>query len=138
MKQRPAPDLSHITPEEWAYIAGFIDGEGNISVIHSNIKWCSVRISANQVDPRPLWWIQERLGGTVIKRIRKDSPKSQAGYIWVWQCGSRQRVYGILRGIWPYLIVKSEQCDLLLDNPATKNLAIELSKLKRMHHYATA
>lgn len=131
MKQRPAPNLSRITPEEWAYIAGFIDGEGSFSVIHSKTRWCGLRISANQRDPRPLWWIQERIGGTVTRCMKLNPNTGKRVVMWTWQSSARQRVYVIIRSIWPYLIVKAEQADLLLQYKPSLALHHRLHRVRQ-------
>ena len=96
--------------EEWAYFAGFFDGEGCISVMYSSKRIMNPAISlrVTQVDRTPLDWIQKRLGGSVKPNYRSDFEEP----IHIWTCSRRLLVMDILRQVYPFLIVKKAQANL--------------------------
>jgi hypothetical protein len=51
-------------PEEAAYIAGFFDGEGSVSLTTRNV--CPrVQVTITQNETEPLEWIKQRVGGNI-------------------------------------------------------------------------
>ena len=105
--------------EDKIYAAGFVDGEGCITVRYtgSNIKagrttrasiFASVTIS--QADPYggPLMrWFQERWGGNLR---HKSETKTLANDAWEWCVASRQ-AYRFLDDIRPWLKIKGSNAD---------------------------
>jgi hypothetical protein len=118
--------------DEWAYIAGFFDGEGCISApCPRKSQRYTVRMGVYQRDPRPLEWIQDRLGGTVRT--------SGSGLVWV--TTKQLLVRDVLANLKPYLKVKGEQIPpalALMDltprtGPEADRLATLLSSLKHTY-----
>lgn len=97
---------------EIAYLAGFFDGEGCVSIIHTPARgehYYEVRVSANQVDPSPLYVMQRRFGGRLIPLATKPGLRQQYGWI---VTGPRGRA--ALEAMLPFLIVKRTQAILAM------------------------
>jgi|SRR5579863_6452793 len=97
---------------DYHYAAGFVDGEGCITVRVSTSPtainpsmYASLTIS--QVDPRPLQWFAERWGGALrpLKR-RKEGRNDRDAWEW---CIVGQQVYRFLDGALPMLKCKDHQ-----------------------------
>lgn len=103
-----------------AYIAGFLDGEGCIS-LSSNGTNRSVRVTFVQCDIRPLEKIQSLLGGagqlTVFNSRRASKKKWKTHRYKVSGPGA---VY-LLEELLPYLIVKKEQAEIVIKYQKTLN-----------------
>lgn len=90
--------LPALSGEEWAYVAGFFDGEGCISAAYD--RWSQYRVAISQKDLRPLVWMQEKLNAGIIK------PGFGASQFVI---DPQRQVYQFLRGVLPYSIVKAEK-----------------------------
>jgi hypothetical protein len=96
---------SELTPEEVAYTAGLLDGEGCIQLkpyAKRNAHGLEVEIA--QKRPAVLEWVEYRFGG----------------YVGHWKRVSTWRIYGekalnFLQQVHPYLIVKHAECELVLN-----------------------
>ena len=108
MKPFLIPDLS-VT--ERAYLAGFMDGEGSFCVIRTKAGRLEPRISVGQNDDRPLVWMKSLLGGHLYRRPVK--PRDQGA--WMWSTGAIARSYGVALLVAPYVMVKREQVDKMLE-----------------------
>jgi len=103
--------MNELTDIEKGYIAGFLDGEGEISVNSSYT--CFVRF--NNTNMEVLKWIQEKLGTGRIgetHRIRKPNHK-QCYSLWIH--GEETKI--LLQYFFPYLIIKKKQAELILSYP---------------------
>ena len=95
-----------MTELEWAWLAGFIDGDGCIRTwIRDGRRKFGITIA--QKDPTQLYWIQERLGGN-IAGVRRGT-----NYQLRWF--SREVVRDMIEHMLPYLRVKQEAAQLCLD-----------------------
>lgn len=114
--KRNDPTVEPSEADYW-YAAGFVDGEGCITVRESGVTaghqaklrgwnpswYASVTIS--QVDPRPLQWMQARWGGSLRPmRVRKERERPA----WEW-CIVGQQAYRFLDGVLPMLKCKDAQ-----------------------------
>lgn len=115
----PIPDkalASHIaTKQERAYAAGFFDGEGHITIAAKTVKGArglcyTMRVGASQNNPRPLYWLQTRWGGSVNAVKRRTTA---ANTTYVWMCFTKQAAV-FLRDVMPYLQVKRRRAQLAL------------------------
>lgn len=98
---------------ELAYLAGFFDGEGCVSIIHTPARgehYYEVRVSANQVDPSPLYVMQRRFGGRLVPLHR--NPEHRQIYGWI-VTGPRGRE--ALEAMLPFLTVKRTQAILAVE-----------------------
>lgn len=95
---------------DYCYAAGFVDGEGTITVRESQVtkghptwnpSWFA-SVTVAQVDPRPLQWMQERWGGGIYAvKPRKENHR----FAWQWSIVNQQ-AYVFLEGVVPMLKVK--------------------------------
>ena len=106
-----------MSEKELAYLASIIDGEGCIA-IHTRgpgnrgaitrAYVSALKVSNN--DIRLLEWIKQKTErGTIYseKRIRKNRRPSHS-----WTCSARASV-DVLQAVYPYLVIKREQADLV-------------------------
>lgn len=97
------------SPEELAYAAGFLDGEGTIYIAkdpHYNIK-----VQASVTDPNVPQWLKKTFGGSVSFSASKDLNRRD---IWRWYIVKR-KARRFLEAIHPYLKIKHEQARLALE-----------------------
>ena len=102
---------------DYAWAAGFIDGDGWMRIEKRSCGGHYARIGACQVQKRPLDKLQELFGGKIaIKslagRNRKDNFNRKQQYLWT--CSTKQAVECLTK-IRPYLIHKSEVADCILE-----------------------
>jgi hypothetical protein len=92
------------TPLDWAWAAGFIDGEGCILLTRN-----SPRVTACQKDRELLDRLLALFGGTVRQQV-----KGRKTPIWVWGVNGKQAV-AVMQGIYPMLSTRRrERVDLVL------------------------
>jgi hypothetical protein len=97
----------HVIPEQWAYIAGIVDGEGCITKHNTQNSVHGYMLAVAQKDVRLLDWLTNTLG--VGRRATR-----QASGVSVWNVTGQRAVHDTLVGIRPYLIVKGEQADIAI------------------------
>lgn len=98
---------------DWAYAAGFVDGEGCIAVSRSFTEakarfHYSVQIVLANRDRSVLDWMQATWGGWVVA-VAPGSRRGQA--CWNWRCPTGFNAKPFLNGIRPWLKIKMAQCD---------------------------
>jgi hypothetical protein len=95
------------TELDLAYLAGFFDGEGSISILKRKKGEWNVshflRVSVGQKDGATLDWIKEKFGGNVYLVSRDGS------YLWA---VTDKNAYVFLKKIQSYLQYKKPQADL--------------------------
>lgn len=97
------------------YLAGFIDGEGSLSLARiprrgRSTEYC-VRLSIANTNRRILAKIQNQFGGT-LARNRWRNPRWKPGYALIW---TNAAAVAVLRRIGPHLRVKSSNAVALLE-----------------------
>ena len=99
-----------MTDVEWAYAAGFIDGEGSIliAVTHKQAQRMTPRISLGSSDLEVLMWLRERFGGSIHARAQHVNLK-----IYAWQLSARL-AETFIKGCLPHLIVKKREAEMVL------------------------
>lgn len=108
---------------QMAYLAGLIDGEGNIAIQtraagnHGTRQRSYINyLRVANTDIRMLEWIRETTGyGTISSDVRQRGNRRQC-YQWI--CAARQ-AEEILRAVFPYLVIKKEQAALVFEFRAT-------------------
>jgi len=107
------------THEEFAYLAGIIDGEGSFTLHQHSRKGSSHRFSSQlqigSTDPRLLEWIRLRFGGSVRLEHRRNSSHKPM-FRWI---AHADYLADLIYGALPYLIIKREQAELFLAYRAT-------------------
>lgn len=111
LKELPPPDLTNLKGWELGYIAAFLDGEGSIKWITGSNKK-RAQLSASQVVPAPLRFIQSKLGGKVNKLRR---PRCRQGYCYYWTLNGKNEVITVLKVLLPYLIVKRKKAKEVIE-----------------------
>jgi len=102
------------SPTDWAYAAGFVDGEGCIAVTRSFVRergkfyYGVVVVVANRDRP-VLEWFRGIWSGLVVS-VSPDRP-GLARDAWNWRSPVGQSAESFLRGIRPWLRIKTKQCD---------------------------
>ena len=120
--------MTEIKDTDWAYAAGFVDGEGCIAIARSfkprrGRFYYSVHIVVSNRDRGVLDWMQINWGGWIVSA---SSPLRglKARQAWNWRTQTGQSARPFLTGIRPYLRLKIPQCDNAL-------AMIELSRRSR-------
>lgn len=106
---------------ELAYLAGFLDGEGSITVFnfvdkrYPRRQGSVLRLSAYNTNLAVLEWIAFRFGGRVglVKRRRIDWKQS-----YIWERGGRNAAE-IIEACLPFFKVKRQQAELFMEVAAT-------------------
>jgi hypothetical protein len=98
------------------YLAGFLDGEGYITIRRSNryaLKTVSYRlvIGFTSTELSVLEWIQQQFGGCINPKARKSERHSPAFELTI---HNRESCELLLREVLPALRIKDKQADLAL------------------------
>jgi hypothetical protein len=116
------------------YIAGFLDGEGNISILQCNryIRQCSyqLHVGFTNRDLRPLQLIQAAYGGCLWQKRRYSSKHSQTYEL---RIGKRVDVGRLLTNLLPYLICKRDQAELGLAFLALGKVKVQMVGTRKIH-----
>ena len=101
-----------------AYLSGFLDGEGSISIHkilrkRNNKKYVSpdhfVLVQVSQQSPKPLELYKSIFGGTICTTTTKYGNK-----VWRYSIASKKAKV-LLENLYPYIILKKGQAKLALD-----------------------
>jgi len=132
-----------------AWTAGIIDGEGCIGVYKNNKGFCKTfncHLNVANTNVLMLNQLKEFWGG----KIYPDRHRLKYGWkeCWVWQLNKGKEISRFLKNILPYLVVKKEQAEMMLEfiktigNPGKEVprhiillrylIADELKKLKKI------
>jgi hypothetical protein len=108
--------VGDLSENEWAYIAGFIDGEGSLE-LHKRISRSKVnkfgiyqRISITNTNKDVALWLKQRLGDCYYS----ESIFESGSEIYRIVIHNLLDVKKILEGILPYLVVKKQHAKSLL------------------------
>jgi len=105
-------DIPELSPTDAAYIAGFLDGDGCITISGRHTT-PEPMVLFDNTDPSIIRWLLKKLGSK--HNIRRGKPKKGK-----WRPTMRVAVTGIadvyylLKQLLPYLIIKREQAELTL------------------------
>lgn len=109
------PLQDRLTTVECAYLAGLFDGEGCVGYYkrkgsRSKYSFLST-VMISQSAARLMTWLRETIGfGTIYSRPGKKNIEYH------WETNKKADVVEFLAAIRPYLILKGEQVDILLDH----------------------
>lgn len=148
-----APLKHQLTEADKAYLAGFVDGEGSIGYyFHAGKNRYEATLSITNTDPRIMDWIKVRIDyGNFVNYTKQDASGRRKHVAHVWRINNKPRVKDFLEAITPYLVIKREQAELLLNLWATEGhqskvrntpavvenrlaVSMELKRLKHSHH----
>jgi hypothetical protein len=99
-----------LTPQELAYAAGILDGEGCIK-LYSNSRGKRgyyLRVEIVNTNRSLIVWLHERFGGSIQVRVPKN-PKHKTIYDLNL---TSQMAASMLKLLRPYLLVKAPQADI--------------------------
>lgn len=101
---------------EKAYMAGFIDGEGCLSIVRAQ-----PRGRTRSIGHRPMVIVANTNVASFDIFVKyygsKRSPskkKPNHKIRWVWTCPAG-KIYHLLKDVYPYLILKKKQAEIILD-----------------------
>jgi hypothetical protein len=97
---------------EWAYAAGFVDGEGCIAIVRSFVRergryQYGVQVVVANRDREVLEWMRSVWGGWVVA---VSSRQGSARANFTWRCPTGLSGKPFLTGIQPWLRIKKPQC----------------------------
>ncbi len=121
----PWTPLIVMAETDWAYVAGFLDGEGCLGIglrsrKHSGSRQITtkpsffVRVSAVNTHRPVLEWLALHLGGTITPKKIVANQKQ----VWVWRLANTEACQTVVRRCLPYLKIKREHALLILQFPA--------------------
>lgn len=96
---------------ERAYIAGFVDGEGCVSVAHRLRKYITPFVQISNTNYDVLAWIGSFYGVNVYTGIEDSRPTRRKSYRLAL---AGQKALNIIRDTYPHLRIKKPQADILL------------------------
>lgn len=108
-----------MTSEDWAYLAGIVDGEGFISFVPRGvsskglIKMRAAAVGVSTSSRDLLNWLRGKIGGTFSMLRPRDHTNSK--YIYNWRI-TNYRAVVLARSIRPYLKIKGRQAELLIEH----------------------
>ncbi len=113
------------TDEELAYIAGFFDGEGSVT-IHENCKPSprgkspnhTLQVSIGNTDPSILVWIQKEFGGSLTNR---PAPNERSKAVTQWTVRARS-AFPFLLAIEPFVRMKKPQIQKAIEFQSSKSM----------------
>ncbi|HEX3523619.1 MAG TPA: LAGLIDADG family homing endonuclease [Stellaceae bacterium] len=102
-----------------AYLAGFIDGEGSISIFPGTSRGRrrdNLRLDIYNTNEAVLQWIKRTFGGRIHKVGRPKARNTKQEYVWAAgaQCAAQ-----ILKACLPFLKIKRTQAELFIQHQAT-------------------
>lgn len=132
---RPFKYVHIPTSEDKAYIAGYFDGEGCLTVAaRPQGKGVQVRIDFGQTQPQGVKFMQQIYGGSILKRILPAPRKIRLQY----RLSQTNAVLKFIEDVTPYCKEKLEQILIFkkyykpnLSDRQIWNLASKLSKAKQ-------
>jgi len=101
---------------DWAYAAGFVDGEGCIAIVRSFVPrrgryYYGVNVVVSNNERSILDWMQQTWGGWVVA-VRPSTAKWRSAWTWRLATSCAQP---FLAGIRIHLRIKARQCDNALE-----------------------
>lgn len=101
-----------MTELELAYIAGFFDGEGSISIFQEKTgryRLARIGVYVVNTDFRPIKMLKEKFGGH-YREVQRPGKKKYA--VWSVSCVKASE---FLKAILPFLIIKKERACLAIE-----------------------
>lgn len=101
----------------WPYLAGLIDSDGSLGLtthVARGQKFVGVYIVVTNSDKRLMKWLVQNFGGTYYSR-KNSSGFSTGNDIYTWAVLGRSHQESVLTGLFPFLILKKRQAELILE-----------------------
>lgn len=113
---RTALISSKPTEIDWAYLAGFYDGEGTVTATRqarSDGFYYQLRFSISNTNYELLRELQSKFGGSIhVGSVVKDKPRYKQIYLWM--ATSKTTCLPIFYGMLPYLRYKTDEIKLAI------------------------
>lgn len=108
---------------EWARLAAYIDGEGSFLIFMCHNKkrprgYHALKIVIGNTDFRLMSWLHRSFGGFINRSSKPENNKLSKRQIYYWHVGSAM-AEDVTRRCLPYLIMKADQAELVLQFRAT-------------------
>ena len=95
------------------WLAGFLEGEGSFVIILDQNSVFSGRLTAGQANPSILELLKDTFGGQIRQNKRSYSSRFSTTLLYQWTI-TGPAMYKALLELRPYLFVKAEQADCLI------------------------
>jgi len=124
-----------IEPYFFEWLAGFIDGDGNIvcnqyTDNRNGKKYFAHQLSVFNTFPQSIAYIHDRIEGSVLVKKGTSNP------IFKWACKTHNEKF-VCQSILPFLKIKKRQCELFLEfiqiPKKTRNCGYPVNTLARMY-----
>lgn len=113
-----------------SYLAGLLDGEGCLDIRKRQDKYYVARVRITMVDEEMILWLKNSFGGNIHHREFKNSNCRDA---YTWTVEGRQ-VVPILEKVKPYLRLKKQQAEILLEREKLKQRLINHGTTKGLEY----
>lgn len=117
-------DFSHLSSEQLAWAAGFVDGEGCITFAkhHSWGSRAMLLLSVTNTNKDVIQLFKDWFGCGSVRTQKQDNPNWKDRHSWVVRAKAAEMV---IRAIRPYLKLKTNQADYALRLRESKDLSVE-------------
>ena len=129
----PETPITRALPIELSYLAGLVDGEGNLDIVGTRLR---IRVGMKSLEPAKL---AKKYGGYWYPRV--DKRKGTISYTWYIQ--TRPLIDDFIKSVMPYSKVKNEEFRLLQKALKIRDAALNgwkdeirklREKLRELHH----
>lgn len=104
------------TPIQWAYLAGFYDGEGTITTTKQQradgVSYYQLRFVISNTSYEVLKSLQEQFGGSIHGHKPTNTKHRK---FFQWYMSSVEKTVPVLKGMLPYLRYKTQEIELALE-----------------------
>lgn len=104
--------MHKMTDTDWAYLAGFMDADGCISLTQTPRREIRFQIVFSQANKSVLDYWQIKTG------FGRVSPMASPPGVWQWQIG-KPECDDFLEGVFPHLLLKKEEASIAMRYRAT-------------------
>lgn len=129
----------HLQDTDWAYLAGFVDGEGCISSYKSSGRYYP-RLSIVQADHVVLLGLYRRFDVGRVNIRRRTAKNKATGDQLSWNIRTKAQLKWLLEGLLPYLKLKKSQAEIalqLLGNSQDQAKVLQLAEHKKVRRTFT-
>lgn len=115
-----AHNLVHYTPVQCAYLAGIIDGEGSIYIGNysrskvTGTEYYQTAIEVTNTAESLIDWLITHIGGRKNCYTAKQTPQNSRKPVFRW-IATGDLVTHICKYIYPYLVIKIRQCEIMME-----------------------
>jgi hypothetical protein len=130
----PTAGLATMPKVSAQYVAGFLDGEGNITILERNryAGYCSYGLHVGFTNRNlcVLNAIRDSYGGTIFQK-KRYRPNHSASF--ELRIGKIKEVLRLLEDVTPHLIIKKEQAELARQFLKLGKVKMEVISMRKIH-----